>query len=536
MTRKIVLIGLPTSGKSKTAGLLAQALHADWVDTDLVIEQRFGKKIPWIFREIGEDGFRCLEYQVVKDALSGPARIVSLGGGAPTFPATRNLLAGHTVYYLKASPDFLSDRQEQRSQKSAKKKTAQVRPLLAGDARQRMRELYDGRKDIYEKIASVVIDAEKKRQEMAADIIAAESSAGDTVWVQGAKPYRVVFGEDLAGEVADLVPARARKILILAAPPVVSLAEELAQNLTSVEGREVKVMVLPDGEAAKQLPVLSSVWDAAAAFEMERGDLIIPLGGGATTDLGGFAAATWLRGIDVLQVPTTLLAMVDAAIGGKTGIDWTTGKNLVGAFHPPVGVAVDFTTLQTLPRENVIEGLAEALKCGFIRDPEILEIAREAGSDLTAVDSPRLREVIFRAVQVKAAVVSEDLYESGLREYLNYGHTLAHAIEKAEDFRFPHGLAVAIGIVFAAHLGALLGIGPRDLPRTVVERLEAVGLPTTYSGKTFTELKPLMYADKKVRGGELRFVLLEEIGRPTVVPVSATDALQEAARLTGIEP
>ena len=506
MTRKIVLMGLPTSGKSKTAGILAQILHTTWIDTDLEIQQRFGQSIPWIFKELGEQGFRALEYTVVRDALRGSARIVSLGGGAPTYAPTRELLSEHTVYYLKADPDFLVNRQIQRSERSGQKKDAQVRPLLAGDLRERMHELYRERKDIYESTATVIIDAQSKRSELAGEIIAYEERQGDCIWVSTpGQPYAVSFGEDLNAQVAALMKAYTKKVLLLSAPPVAPAANSLAQHLDSL-GKQTTVKVLPDGEAAKQLPVLSEVWEAAASSGLERRDAIVALGGGATTDLGGFAAATWLRGINLITVPTTLLAMVDAAIGGKTGIDWSTGKNLVGAFYPPIGVAVDFTTLRTLSPDHLREGLAEALKCGFIR----------------------------RAVTVKSDVVSADLYESGQREYLNYGHTLAHAIERVENYRFPHGLAVSIGMVFAANLAAVLGRGPKNLVARLRDQLEAVGLPTTYSDHVFAELLPIMFSDKKVRGGQLRFVLLEDWGKPVVVPVADVEALAKAAQMTGI--
>lgn len=533
MSRKIILIGMPTSGKTKTAGVLSQALHLSWTDTDLLIEEKYGRPISWIFENLGESGFRALEYKVVAEAIAGPSEIISLGGGAVTYPPTAELLRGHTVYYLKASPDFLADLQEQRERKSSKNPKPS-RPLLAGNLRQRMRDLYQQRRAIYEKLATVVIDAEKNRRDMAADIVAAQRQAENVIWVEGSQPYQVMLGENLREQVAGMLPSESGKTLILSAPQVVGLAEDLASNLRETRGLETRVITLPEGEACKQLPVLQSVWQAAAEFSLERRDLIIPVGGGATTDLGGFAAATWLRGVKLLTVPTTLLGMVDAAIGGKTGIDWSTGKNLVGAFYPPVGVAVDFGVLATLPRPQVVAGLGEALKCGFIRDREILRIANASDAALVEVKNPQLHEVIRRAIQVKAEVVSEDLYELGTREHLNFGHTLAHTIELAENYHFAHGEAVAIGMVFAAHLGVLLGVTPREIPSEIVQHLKVVGLPTSYHAHNFRDLLPKMRADKKVRGGVLRFVLLQDVGNPIVEPVADSAILAEAARLTGI--
>lgn len=534
MNRKIVLIGLPSSGKSKTAGILAQALRTDWVDTDLALEQRYGKDIPWIFQELGEDGFRALEHAVIAEALRGPARIISLGGGAPCYEPNRKLLRNHTVYYLQADPDYLSARQENRSQKSNIKKDEQVRPLLEGDVRQRMRDLYAQRKDIYESLATVTIDAQQKRQKMAQEIMASESVLSQSIMVETPQSaYPVSFSTDMGQQVEAILPAKAGKVLILTAPPVRFRAESLANRLQK-QGRTATVLELPDGEAAKQLEVLASVWDAAATAGLERSDLIIAMGGGATTDLGGFAAATWLRGINLLTVPTSLLAMVDAAIGGKTGIDWSTGKNLIGAFYPPVGVALDYTALDTLPVPNLVEGLAEAVKCGFIADTEILKIALDQPDTLSDPRSSQLQEVIRRAVIVKAEVVGADLYESGPREFLNYGHTLAHAIEAVENFRFPHGLAVSIGMVYAAHLAAIMGVGPQELPELMTKLLNGLGLPVTYTSHRFEELVPFMLNDKKVRDKTLRFVLLRDLAQPFVQEVTDIAALQEAATRTGI--
>lgn len=530
MTPKIVLIGLPTCGKTRTAEILSQQMGLSWVDTDAVVEKRYGKPIPWIFQELGEAGFRALEYQVVAEAIAGAARIISLGGGAVTFPATAELLQGHAVYYLRTSPEYLIQLQG----KHAEKQGSQKRPLLQGDFEERIKNLFQERKTIYENLTTTIVDAQRPYQDIAQEIIHAEQRNEEVILVGGAKPYKVVLGTDLAAQVVSMVSSGTHRVLLLSAPPVMPLAEKLALSLGDKAGVITRIKVLPDGESAKQLSVLKSVWDAAADFGLERGDLIIPVGGGATTDLGGFAAATWLRGIKVLQVPTTLLAMVDAAIGGKTGIDWSTGKNLVGSFYPPVGVAIDFHALATLPKTRIIEGLGEALKCGFISDSQILEIFRQEGKSLVNADNPQLHEVIRRSVQVKAEVVSQDLCESGIREYLNFGHTLAHAIELAQDYKFAHGNAVAIGMVFASYLGVLLGVTPREVPELLKERLETVGLPADYQAHSFSQLYPLMLADKKVRGGVLRFVLLRGIGKPVVQAVTDIEVLQEAARMTGI--
>lgn len=534
MSRKIVLIGLPTSGKSKTAGILAQSLGCSWVDTDLVIEQTFGHKVSWFFQQLGEEGFRALEYQIVAQALAGSAQVVSVGGGAPTYPPTRELLRDHSVYYLNAAPDYLADRQEKRSAKSGSKKCGQVRPLLAGDIRQRFHELYEARHQIYLDVATCVVDAEQRRNDTAADIVAHEKAAGDNIWVSAPRgSYPVNFGTDLVSQVSAMIPPRCGKVFIVCAPPMLSSGEALAKQLRTQQ-IDSQVHKLPDGEAAKQLEVLCDLWQHLADAKIERHDLMVSIGGGATTDLAGFAAATWLRGIEIIHVPTTLLAMVDASIGGKTGIDWTNGKNMVGSFYPPRGVVVDYTTLASLSEAHLREGLAEAIKCGFIQDTKILDLVSDTGEALVDAASPALRQVIRRAVAVKAEIVSADLFESSRREHLNFGHTLAHAIEKATGYRCSHGQAVAFGMVYAAHLGVLCGVSPVDVPYRVVSSLQQVGLQDTFKDCSFSTLKPLMFSDKKVRGGQLRFVVLRELAQPDVISVSDEALLNRAAELMGI--
>jgi 3-dehydroquinate synthase len=261
---------------------------------------------------------------------------------------------------------------------------------------------------------------------------------------------------------------------------------------------------------------------------------VVTFGGGATTDLGGFVAATWLRGVRVVHVPTTLLAMVDAAVGGKTGINTASGKNLVGSFHEPAGVLCDLTLLETLPRDELVAGLGEVVKCGFIADPEILRLVEETDPASLTAASPVLRELVERAIRVKIDVVVADLKETGGvdghpgREALNYGHTLAHAIERAENYAIRHGEAVAIGCVYVAELARRTGrLAPEvaDRHHTVLAR---VGLPTTYNGADFDELHAAMRVDKKSRGSQLRFVVLDELARPAILAGPAEDDLRAA--------
>jgi 3-dehydroquinate synthase len=265
-----------------------------------------------------------------------------------------------------------------------------------------------------------------------------------------------------------------------------------------------------------------------------RSDAIVGLGGGATTDLAGWVAAAWLRGVRVVHVPTTLAGMVDAAVGGKTGINTARSKNLVGAFHPPAGVLCDLDTLGTLAQPDYVAGLAEVVKSGFIADPVILDLLEADPATATKPGNPAERELVERTVRVKADVVGEDLTEQGRREILNYGHTLGHAIERAENYRWRHGQAVSVGLVYAAALGRLLGHlddGTAARHRVV---LDALGLPTHYRGDAFDALLDTMRVDKKARGSRIRFIVLDGLAQPVAVddpdPAAMVAAYREVAQ------
>lgn len=326
--------------------------------------------------------------------------------------------------------------------------------------------------------------------------------------------YDVIVGRGLLAAVAEHVPARARRVVIVHQAPLRDIAEDLRAQLAAAD-RLAFAAEIPDGEEAKTAQVAGFLWQVCGQAEISRTDLIIGLGGGAATDLAGFVAATWLRGMDVLQIPTTVAAMVDAAVGGKTGINTAEGKNLVGAFHPPIAVLEDLDVLAGLPRHDVAAGLAEAVKGGFIADPRILEIIEEDPEAVLDTDSDAFREVLERKVRIKAGIVSEDLTEQGDREYLNYGHTLAHAIERNERYQWRHGAAVSVGMMFAAELANLAGrLSEEDVDRHR-RILTSLGLPTTYRDRQWPKLEEIIRRDKKTRGGMLRFIVLERPGKPT---------------------
>lgn len=350
-----------------------------------------------------------------------------------------------------------------------------------------------------------------------------------TVRVGGAAPYDVVVGCGVHDAVAGML-AGAEQVAVLHAPPLAGVARTVADALAAA-GAQPHLLPVPDAEAGKTVAVAAECWDALGAAGFTRSDAVVGVGGGAVTDLAGFVAAAWLRGVRWVAVPTSVLGMVDAAVGGKTGVNTTAGKNLVGAFHPPAGVVADLDTLATLPAAERTAGLAEVVKCGFIADPEILDLIERdtsAGGDPADPAGPVLPELVARAVRVKAEVVADDLREAGRREILNYGHTLAHAIEQVEQYQWRHGEAVAVGLVYAATLAHRAGRLDADTAARHRRVLAALGLPTTYRAEAWPALRAAMAVDKKARGATLRFVVLDGLARPGTLAAPADSLLATA--------
>ncbi|MEV0041007.1 3-dehydroquinate synthase [Streptomyces sp. NPDC050804] len=332
----------------------------------------------------------------------------------------------------------------------------------------------------------------------------------------GHDPYEVLVGRQLLGELPTLIGQKARRVAVVHPEALAGTGEALRQDLAD-QGYEAVAIQVPNAEEAKTVEVAAYCWKALGQTGFTRTDVIVGVGGGATTDLAGFVAASWLRGVRWVAVPTTVLAMVDAAVGGKTGINTAEGKNLVGAFHPPAGVLCDLAALDSLGVNDYVSGLAEIIKAGFIADPAILDLIEADPEGARTPSGAHTAELIERSIRVKAEVVSNDLKESALREILNYGHTLAHAIEKNERYKWRHGAAVSIGMVFAAELGRLAGRlddATADRHRSV---LESVGLPLTYRGDQWPKLLETMKVDKKSRGDLLRFIVLDGLAKPTVL-------------------
>jgi 3-dehydroquinate synthase len=341
------------------------------------------------------------------------------------------------------------------------------------------------------------------------------SGQSTEIVVEGRNPYTVTVGAGIRSALQPLLGTGVARVLIVHPPTLAVAAAELRESLA--DQYQVLLAEIPDAEAAKRVEVAAFCWQIMGQADFTRSDAVIGFGGGAVTDLAGFVAATWLRGVQLIQVPTTLLGLVDAAIGGKTGINTAEGKNLVGSFYAPSAVVVDLETITSLPRNEILAGFGEVVKYGFIAEPEILDIIESNVDTATDPGSAEFRRLVELSIGIKARVVGEDFTEQGLREILNYGHTLGHAIEHAERYQWRHGAAVSVGMMYAAELARLSG----RLSDSVVDRhrsiLTSLTLPTTYPVGRWQTLLATMQRDKKTRGSMLRFIVLDDIARPTVL-------------------
>ncbi|MFJ3190666.1 3-dehydroquinate synthase [Streptomyces halstedii] len=524
----IVLVGPMGVGKSTVGELLAERLGTTYRDTDADVVAAAGKAIAEIFFDEGEEHFRELERRAVRDAVDQHTGVLALGGGAVLDAKTRALLAGRPVAYLAMDVEEAVRRVGLNT----------ARPLLAVNPRRQWRELMDARRHLYEEVARTTVATDERTPEEVAQAVLdalelpepapVASGRENTPMTEqattririagtaGTEPYEVLVGRQLLGELPNLIGDRAKRVAVLHPEALAGTGEAVREDLAA-QGYEAIAIQLPNAEEAKTAEVAAYCWKALGQTGFTRSDVIVGVGGGATTDVAGFVAASWLRGVRWIAVPTTVLGMVDAAVGGKTGINTAEGKNLVGAFHPPAGVLCDLAALDSLPVHDYVSGLAEVIKAGFIADPVILGLVEADPQAARTPAGPHTAELIERSIRVKAEVVSGDLKESGPREVLNYGHTLGHAIEKNERYKWRHGAAVSVGMVFAAELGRLAGRlddATADRHRAV---LESVGLPLTYRGDQWPRLLENMKVDKKSRGDLLRFVVLDGIGRPAVL-------------------
>ena len=342
-------------------------------------------------------------------------------------------------------------------------------------------------------------------------------TATTTITVSGDAGYDITVGRDVLDLVGDALGPSVRKALVVHPPTLADAAAQLRERLMADGSREILLAEIPDAEQGKRIEVAAFCWQVMGQADFTRTDAVIGFGGGAVTDLAGFVAATWLRGVQVVQVPTTVLGMVDAAVGGKTGINTAEGKNLVGAFWAPRAVVCDLDLLDSLSPNETVAGFAEVVKAGLIWHPEILDLIENDHAASVDPTTPAFRRCIELAIDMKARVVGQDFREGGLREVLNYGHTLGHAIEHAERYRWRHGAAISVGMMYAAELSRLAGRLPDAAAQRHRDVLETLGLPTSYRPGAWPQLLATMQRDKKARGGMLRFIVLDDIARPTVL-------------------
>lgn len=504
----IVLVGFMGAGKSTVGRILAARVGAPFVDTDALIEGRWGAPIAKIFADEGEPAFREIERGIVAEVLEGPEAIVALGGGALTDPATATALQWHTVAWL----DVTYGEAMRRIGEDA------GRPMLTiADPK----ALYEQRRSVYERVADhhVAVDGmdpDEVVSALAAKMggLRAQPDPVRRVPVSlGERSYDVVVGRGISEQLTTFLPPTpfAEKAMIVTHASLAPMAKQVAASLES-RGLTTGVLPVPEGEVSKSIVVAESLWEQMVDGGWHRNDLVVAFGGGVITDVAGFVAATYNRGVPLVNVPTTLLGQVDAAMGGKTGVNLPQGKNLVGVVYQPLMVACDVDLLRGLPPEELRSGLAEVVKYGLIADATLLTLVERQAKQILAGDPDVLLDVVTRCVAVKASIVSSDENERGVRAHLNYGHTFGHAIEHASEFRgMRHGEAVALGMMAAAYLARELGRIDEDVVQTHRRVLRAMELPVT-AQLDLAALERAWRHDKKYQGG-VRFVLLSAVGR-----------------------
>ncbi len=511
---RIFLIGLSGAGKSTVGRLVAEQLGWQLVDTDAEVEAATGRLVPELFAKDGEAAFREHEQSALASAAARQRVVVATGGGAPTTEAARRVLAAGFTVWLSVSPQTAAAR-------LASEPGSAARPLLAGDRRARLKRLLADRRVHYEQADAVVAVDNCTPAEVANQVVRLWRESQSHPYVAAmvrtpaaAYPIYVEQGS-LArlGEVSRDLGLRGRAFIVTD-DQVGPLFGETARRALEEADYRVSVFAIPAGEEHKTLETVASVYDWLIDERVERSDFVVCLGGGVVTDLGGFAAATCLRGIDFVHVPTTLLGMVDAAIGGKTGVDHPAGKNLIGAFVQPRAVVIDPSVLETLPERQRRAGWAEVIKHGLILDGELVDQLEASSENPRAMLSATL---IARSVAIKAAVVSEDEREQGRRTLLNYGHTIGHAIEAATGFSaYLHGEAVAVGMRAAGIIAVESGLLQPASFECQQRLIRAYGLPERVEGARIEDVRRAMALDKKVQSGTIRWVLLEDIGRAVV--------------------
>jgi len=537
----LVITGFSGTGKSNVAREVARRLNWDFLDTDDEIVGHAGKPITEIFRDNGEERFRVLERQAIKNACEQNQLVIAIGGGAIVDSRNYELLSKNgLIICLEAKPEIIYERL---FREAACNPETEVRPLLTVEnPLERISQLKAARQSHYAKADWTIHTDYLSVGEVAEEIIRAWKLLGRTGSYEllntndediaclvetATRSYPVFVGYGLIDKLGEKIKhtALSGTVNIISDENVFSLYGTKVKEILNSTGFSVNDFVVPSGEETKDMDYAVRIYDFLVEHRAERDDIIIALGGGVVGDLAGFVAATFLRGMPWIQVPTSLIAMVDASIGGKVAVNHPEGKNLIGSFYQPNLVLADPQTLTTLPQRELDSGWAEVIKHGLILDEEFVQFLENNRSGLAELEPELLTRAIARSAAIKAQVVSQDENEKeGKRTILNYGHTIAHGLEAATQYkRFLHGEAVAIGMMGAAKISERLGL----LPSTMVQRQQAIlrefGLPTSFSDLNVTEIKRAMELDKKTKGKAIRWVLLQDIGRTVI----RSDVLQQ---------
>ncbi len=498
MTEHIFLYGPPGSGKSTVGKALSTCLQMPFVDLDLAIQSKAGKPVVRIVEEAGEGGFRDLEDQVLREEISGPGAVFALGGGTLLRHENRERVeACGNVICLQAEPRVLLERLAA---------DHNARPLLAGDLAEQLDKLLAARAGHYGSFGTQ-LDSHQPVQRLCEQV----QTAIGRFHLSAMGSYDVMIQDGCVGRLGELLKARsARDVMLVTDENVDKFQSEPVLTSLRQSGYEARRLVIRAGEPYKTLESVGQLWRGFLEAGLDRGSTVIALGGGVVGDLTGFAASTFMRGIDWVCVPTTLLAMADAAIGGKTGFDLPEGKNLIGSFHAPRLVLADPAVLSTLPGIEYRAGLAEVVKHGVIADPELFALCA-AGPERVRI---ALEEVLRRAVAVKVSIIEGDPYETGNRAALNFGHTIGHAVEAVSGFCVRHGEGVAMGMVAESRLAERLAIAHHGLSDEIRAVLSDLGLPIRIPDELpRPALIRAMHNDKKKVGGSVRFALPEALGR-----------------------
>jgi 3-dehydroquinate synthase len=516
INQNLVITGFMGTGKSAVGRIVAERLGREFVDSDDLIEARAGCTIPEIFEREGEAHFRALEAEVCRELSHGRGWVVATGGWTLGPPASRAAVeSGGLVVCLHADVPTLIERLGG-SEGRPMLYDADGQPTADDNWQGRLESLLAQRQPTYRSFP-LQVDTSRLTKDQIADRVLVlwesfvEEAMPDALPVMApGGDYAVLIGEGLLDCLGSLVKGLGRWTTVaLVSDDVVGplYADRVAASLESV-GLNVARPTMPAGEAHKTLDTVSDLYTQFLAAGLDRSGLVVALGGGVVGDVVGFAAATYMRGLPLVQIPTTLLAMVDSSVGGKTGVDLPAGKNLVGAFKQPKLVTIDPEVLATLPAADFRAGLAEVAKAGVIGSPELFERLGDGHTDLSWI--------IREAVAVKIDVVQADPYERGRRAVLNLGHTFAHAYERLSDYRLRHGEAVAMGMVVASRLAVDLGRCSPDVSQRIITLLDRLGLPTTPPDYSPEVVWDAMTSDKKKQGKQLRFVLPLDIGRVEV--------------------